>query len=137
MYEAHAWLGLAETPYDIDAGGLNEAIAAIQQRIDTETSSASKIELIRLNGDWFITAARLTNRRRGEAEFLDSLLEFVARLLPGTWGLAYDRDDEAPEPSSQNRFRVRVIARCSVSEAADPFLSPIQPVIEDAYESGA
>ncbi len=131
MYEAHAWCGLAETPEDVDDGGLMAAIAEIEARLTALSSPAMSVELRRLNGQWFLTATCCANRRRGEAAALDDLLAFVATRLPGSWGLAYDRDDEMPEPYGPNRFRVRVVARGSVVEADDPFLSPARPVIED------
>jgi hypothetical protein len=131
MYEAHIWCCLAETPEDVDDGGLEPGVEEVQRRIAVMTWPAVSIDLRRLNGQWVLTAACSTNRRRGEAAALDDLLVFVAGRLPGTWGLAYDRDDEMPEPYGPNRFRVRVVARGSVTEANDPFLSPARPVIED------
>jgi hypothetical protein len=131
VYEAHVWCSLAETPEDVDDGGLDAAVAEIRERTDAIRWSSMKIELDRLNGLWFLTVSCLANRRRGEAEVIDDLLAFVASRLPGSWGLAYDRDDEMPEPYGANRFRVRVMARGALAEAADPFLSPARPVIED------
>jgi Immunity protein 7 len=131
MYEAHFWCCLAATPEDVDDGGLEGVVAEISARVETMTWTAVSADLRRLNGQWVLTAACWTNRRRGEAVALDDLLEFVAERLPGSWGLAYDRDDQMPEPYGPNRFRVRVMARGSVTEADDPFLSPARPVIED------
>jgi hypothetical protein len=131
MYQAHIWCCLAETPQDVDDGDLGAGVEEIQRRLETMTWPAVSVDLRRLNGQWVLTAACFTNRRRGEAVALDELLEFVANRLPGSWGLAYDRDDEMPEPYGPNRFRVRVIARGAVNEANDPFLSPARPVIED------
>lgn len=131
MYEAHLWCGLAESTDDVDRGGLVAAIGELQERIARVTWPSVVIDLRPINGQWFMTAACSTNSRRAEAAFLDELLQHVARRLPGSWGLAYDRDDEMPEPAGGNSFRVRVLARGSVLEAADPFLSPVRPVIED------
>jgi hypothetical protein len=131
MYEAHLWCCLAETPEDVDDGGLEGIVAEINERIAAMTWPAVGVDLRRLTGQWVVTAACCTNRRRGEAVALDDLLAFVAERLPGSWGMAYDRDDEMPEPYGPNRFRVRVLARGSIVEADDPFLSPARPVIED------
>lgn len=62
----------------------------------------------------------------------DRFLEYVAQLLPGSFGLLYERDEEMTGAPGQNGFRVRVMARGELSLRLDPFLSPLQPVIEDA-----
>jgi hypothetical protein len=132
MYEAHIWCGLSETPGDDDNRCLlGEVISEIEARVAAITSPGVRIELETLNGQWFLSATRLTSRRRGEARDLDDLLALIASQLPGSWGLAYDRDDEMPEPYGPNNFRVRVLARGTLREAFDPFLSPARPVIED------
>lgn len=131
MYEAHAWCGLAESPHDIDTGGLAAAVAELQERIGAVTWPSVSIDLRPINGQWFMTVVCHANRRRAEATFLDELFEYIASRLPGSWGLVHDRDDEMPEPYGPNRFRVRVLARGVLREADDPFLSPARPVIED------
>ena len=62
---------------------------------------------------------------------MELLLSTVAERLPGSWGIVYQRDDEMPQPIGPNRYRVRVTTRGRLQEHADPFLSPIKPVIED------
>jgi hypothetical protein len=36
------------------------------------------------------------NRCREEGDRLDLFLSIIARRLPGSWGLVYERDDEMP-----------------------------------------
>jgi hypothetical protein len=131
MYEAHGWCGLGESPEDIDDGGLDAAVAELRQRIEAVNWSSLVMDLRRVNGFWFLNLTCVTNRRRGEANFMDELIAWIAARLPGSWGLVYDRDDEMPEPHGPNRFRVRVIARGAIDERLDQFLSPARPVIED------
>jgi hypothetical protein len=44
----------------------------------------------------FITVTGMVNRIRDEGRHLDDLLSLVARVLPGSYGLVYDRADEMP-----------------------------------------
>ena len=55
----------------------------------------------------------------------------ASRKLPGSWGLIYERDDEMLDPPGPNAFRVRVLARGTIVERPDSFLSPCNPIIED------
>ena len=74
----------------------------------------------------------LVNRRRYEADELDGLLDHICKRFPGSYGLLYDRSDNDPDfPGGPNAFRVRVMARGRLTTRQDPFLSPVQPVIED------
>lgn len=132
MYEANGWCGLAETPQDIDAGSLHTGINELRERLRAVAIwKALIIDLRHINGIWFLSMTCFTNRRRGEADYLDDLFGWVAERFHGSWGLIYDRDDEMPEPYGNNRFRVRVIARGAINQFDDPFLSPVRPVIED------
>jgi len=110
MHEFHAWIGLSESTEESDLGGLQDAVVELQ---------------------YFVTAEGMVNRRREEGERLDLFLAIIARKLPGSWGLIYERDDEMPDPPGPNAFRVRVLARGRIVERPDPFLSPCNPVIED------
>jgi hypothetical protein len=132
VYEAHGWCGLAETTFDAGKGTLDDYVAELCGRIATVNSDSLAIDVRRLNGGWFLTLTCHSNRRRGEALFIDELLQWIADRLPGSWGLIHDRDDDGmPEPYGPNNFRVRVLARGSVSERLDSLLSPARPKIED------
>jgi hypothetical protein len=131
MYEFHGWFGIAESPEEADAGTLEEGVTelrAIIGRIDWSTAEAT---LKILNGEYFVRADGLVNRRRDEAEELDALIHFIARRFPGSWGLLYERSDDMDFPPGPGAFRVRVMARGEVRDRLDPFLSPCRPVIED------
>jgi hypothetical protein len=84
-----------------------------------------------LNGQYFLWVNGLVNRPRDEAGAVDDLLSFLAKRLPGSWGLVYDRSDDSSEPPLANAFRVRVLARGSVSVREDMLLSPLRPTIEE------
>jgi hypothetical protein len=58
-----------------------------------------------------------------------ALFRYIADVAPGSYGLLYTEDDEDPE--HPNQFRVWVLARGTLAERGDPFLSPHFPVVED------
>jgi hypothetical protein len=131
MHEFHAWIGLSESTEESDLGGLQQAVGELQEVAADSKWHDAIFEVKNLNGQYFLMAAGMVNRCREEGERLDLFLAIVARKLPGSWGLIYERDDEMPDPPGPNAFRVRVMARGKVIEHPDPFLSPCNPVIED------
>jgi hypothetical protein len=131
MHEFHAWVGLSESTEESDLGGLQGVVDELQELVADSDWHDAVFELRNLNGQYFLTADGMVNRRRSEGERLDLFLDIIARRLPGSWGLVYERDDEMPNPPGPNAFRVRVLARGKIGERTDPFLSPCNPVIED------
>jgi len=131
MHEFHAWIGLSESPREADLGGLRDAVRELRELAAGSRWHDAVFEVRNLNGQYFVTADAMVNRRRQEGERLDLFLAIIARRLPGSWGLIYDRDDEMPGPAGPGAFRVRVLARGTIAERPDPFLSPCNPVIED------
>ena len=133
MHDFNGWIELAETPEEIDDGGLAEALADLHAYlVDLKARSTSwRAEVWHLNGFHTLMISGNVNRMRGERDDLLSLLEFVAERLPGSAGLVYERADEMPVPPGPQAFIVHVIARGLVSIRLDPFLSPTVPVVED------
>ncbi|MFE9121981.1 Imm7 family immunity protein [Streptomyces sp. NPDC007172] len=101
------------------------------ESLDSLDWSTGEAVLRAHDGEWFVRADGLVNRRRDEAEELDALVVFIARRFPGAWGLLYERSDDLPEPPGPGAFRVRVLARGEVTTRLDPVLSPVTPIIED------
>jgi hypothetical protein len=131
MYEFHAWFGLAETTSEADVGGLARAIEDMRPILGWFVLPQSMAEVRTLNGEYFVWVNGLQNRPREQEGALDDLLSFLAKRLPGSWGLVYDRSDDWSEPPLANAFRVRALARGSISVREDTLLSPLRPTIED------
>ncbi len=131
MHEFHAWIGLGESAFESDEGQLEEKVAELKELAADSVWHDAVFAVHSLNGGHFFTATGFINRRRSEGERLDLFLATIARRLPGSYGLVYERDDEMPEPYGPNAFRVRLMARGKITELPDPFLSPCNPVIED------
>ncbi|WP_405548995.1 immunity 7 family protein [Streptomyces globisporus] len=131
MYEFHGWFGIAESPEESDAGNLDAGIAELSVKIRNIDWATGEVALKTHNGEFFVITNGLMNRRRDEAEELDELLHHICARFPGSWGLLYERSPEMEAPPGQGAFRVRVMARGQIHLRLDPFLSPVQPVIED------
>ncbi|GAA3653250.1 Imm7 family immunity protein [Streptomyces fenghuangensis] len=131
MCEFHGWFGVAESPEESEAGGLEPGINELRARIADIKWSTADAELRIYNGQYFVTVNGLVNRRRDEATELEELLRYIATRFPGSWGLLYERSADMEEPPGQNAFRVRVMARGEIHTRLDPFLSPTRPVIEE------
>lgn len=131
MYEFHGWFGIAESPEESDTGSLDAGIAELRAQIAEIDWATGEVELKLHNGEFFVVANGLMNRRRDEAAELDALLHHIAARFPGSWGLLYERSADMDEPPGQGAFRVRVMARGEIRTRLDPFLSPVRPVIED------
>jgi hypothetical protein len=132
MYEFHGWFELSESAEESDLGTLAEGVEQLHAVIDALTWPTSAAILRNFNGSHVLNVDGLVNRRRSEADELDGLLDHVGKRFPGSYGLIYDRSDNDPGfPGGPNAFRVRVMARGQLTTQQDPFLSPVQPVIED------
>lgn len=131
MYEIHGWFGLAESTEESDRGGLVSIVERIRHDLAEHTWPSLATSLNALNGQYVLTVSANPNRRRDEVEFVHDLVEFVRAKLPGSWGILYERDDEAQQPPGPNAYKVTVLARGRLTEHADPFLSPVNPTIED------
>ena len=131
MYEFHAWVGLSDSTYESDGNRVGTVVSQLTDLIGDRGWTAASFAVPQFNGQYFFIANGSVNRRRAEAELLDELLAIIVGSLPGSWGMVYDRDDAMPFPPGPNAFRARVVARGTISEQPDPFLTPINPTIED------
>lgn len=130
MYELVGWIFLSETADASDVGGLSSATADLEALLLRLVPPTATARIDRLNGECVLSIFLVANRRRTESEAVEKVLAFVAQRLPGSWGLIYDRTDDAAQ-YSPNAFRVRRLARGRFDEFADPFLSPLRPTVED------
>lgn len=131
MHEFHAWIGLSNSTEEDDLQVMSPILDELRELASESQWHDAVFDVLSLNGQHFLVANGYVNRRRDEGERLDLFLSIVARKLPGSWGVIYERDDEMPVPPGPNAFRVRVLARGKIAEHLDPFLSPCRPIIED------
>lgn len=131
VYEFHAWIGLSNSPFEQDQEAVERAVRELETLVAESGWPAARYRIELLNGQYFLLMDGYPPRRRAEVDRMEELIRVVLQRLPGSWGLVYERADEMQSPAGPNAFQVRVIARGQMSVHNDPFLSPINPVIED------
>lgn len=129
MYQFHGWFALSESTEEYDLGGLDDAVDRVRTRLAEDPPSGVVASVDVVNGSYFLTMTGSPNRKRDS--WVEETIDVVRTLLPGSWGLLYERDDETTLPPGPNAFRVTVLARGELSVRSDPFLSPCVPVVED------
>ncbi len=102
-------------------------------KLVSSTKSNVVIGFGMLNGESQLWIAGFKNHATVLRQELLDLLQYTADVAPGSYGLLYTLDDE--DPIHYNAFRVYVLARGTVTERADPFLSPFVPRVEDEYRN--
>jgi len=127
VYQGFA--SLRETTTEIDDGGLSRIAAQIQHRIEEQTQKGTGIGMRIVNGQYQLWFSGCVNHWGSDIEDVMEFLRLVATLAPGSYGLIYVWNDE--DPRCGNEFRVWKLAKGTVSQLADPFLSPCIPIIED------
>ncbi|HET9958476.1 MAG TPA: Imm7 family immunity protein [Polyangiaceae bacterium] len=129
MYSYHLWIVLAESTQENDIGGLQDKINGLRTLLAESLDTRPEHPIIKVNCDWLFQCSVSHNHKGDAQERLESVLRWITRRLPGSYGLVYYRDDE--DPREANSYRVLVVSRGGVVERTDPFLSPVVPTIED------
>jgi hypothetical protein len=141
MFEYHGWVSLRATVAVEDspeADAHNEArlyaaVEALRRRV-AEIGDWYLVDVRWMNGSPFLHLAGNPNHRGMLGDEILELFRYVARIAPGSYGLLYLWDDE--DARYDNEFRVFRVVRGTVTEHADPFLSPAVPVLEDEDTGG-
>lgn len=131
MYAFHGWFDLASSPYEDDSNRVLEVMGELRAVAAGFDWPNLVVEIRMLNGSGFLGVTGRFNRRRAESVAIWNLIKYAAEQLPGSSGLAYERDDETTDPPGPNAYKVTVLARGVLSVREDPFLSPCNPVVED------
>lgn len=131
MFEFHGWITIrveedeAET---IEETTLREdqAIAQVRAELAIAGDDFSFFDVQRTgNGLIVLMTHGLRNHRY---QPVVDLFERVGRRLPHAYGLLYVHDDE--QKGHENEFRAWRLALGSLTEHADPFLSPYVPTVQ-------
>jgi hypothetical protein len=134
MVEYHGWITLRDTSSHEETNEDRLAVLAalVQQEIERRSAPHRIIGMKTVNANYFVWFAGCTNHWSSDVDDLFELLKFIATQAPGSYGLLYLWDDE--DRRHENEFRVWKLAKGTVSEQVDPFLSPCVPTIEDGEE---
>ena len=138
MFEFHGWFSIHEAPYFIEDGKMNSLTTQLKNYVAAlEWGSGENnlyAEVRQMNGDVRLYVGGNKNHRGVIGDEIDQLLEWTARIAPGSYGLLYWRDDEGDLPAGPYNFQVKVMSRGEVVTRFDPFLSPFFPIVEDFYD---
>lgn len=131
MYEIHGWIRLAESPSEIDDGGLDKKCEKLREFLAEINWLSGKLELMVLNGVYTVVMHAIPNRRRSEAHDLARIIDRIVCEFKGAYGIIYEYDELTVTEYGRGVFSVKVIKRGRFELALDPFLSPLVPVVED------
>jgi hypothetical protein len=136
MFEFHGWATIRFTPENRDRDdeeALQEAtVHAVRthiERMGWDGVINVELNLRVMNGAALLWTAGFKNRPAPLGREPIALFRHIALVAPGSYGLLYTYDDE--DFDHENVFRVYVLARGSLTERTDPFLSPFVPTVED------
>jgi hypothetical protein len=132
MYYVHAWLILRESTTEDESESLFNKIAQLGNLMQDKLNDCVPNEpIMQVNFEHILQFSVSHNHRGNAYDRLISVLTWIARELPGSYGLVYWYDDETPGRSNYDGYNVVVVARGQLMNRYDPFLSPIAPVVED------
>jgi hypothetical protein len=132
MYGWYAWIRLAETTVEDDEGSLMlklDQLRALVSEKHLYTVPANPVCAV--NYDYLFQCSGSHNHRGDAHDRLVSIITWIADMLPGSHGLVYWYDDEKPGRDVFDGYKVMGVARGRILHRYDPFLSPINPVVED------
>lgn len=130
MFEFHGWATIHESTTEVDEGNLEFIVRSIQEFISGMNWNVGLLKIYSVNGIYHLSVSGFLNRKTSEVEEIIKLYQFIADQAPGSFGLLYTRDDEDAE-GYDNEFKVFVLARGSVRQNKDVYLSPFVPTVED------
>jgi hypothetical protein len=143
MYTFFGWAELRYHSHDTNEELQNTAVDNFINYIDgMESVDISMVQ--RRNGLDSFMISRMHNHT---ASYIIDVFEWIAKNLPGSYGLLYVHDDEEsygaykyskyydnPRVDNSNKFVVYKLAKGCLTREEDPFLSPCIPTIEDEYD---
>lgn len=127
MFEYHGWIKISESAHEAEDNSdlLKSLLSKITQIVDELKDNSGDVEVFMQNGTHYL---RLHGDRNHYQSWVLSLFTKVGEIARGSYGLLYVRDDEDSKYS--NQFQVWRMAKGTVSNERDQFLSPCNPVLE-------
>ncbi|NHZ97909.1 Imm7 family immunity protein [Massilia sp. CCM 8734] len=134
MFEFHGWatIRVPDPGLNQDRRQALEAVALerVREAIRAADDQFSLFE-VKMTGNELIVLYAHGLRNHRYRNVLE-LFQWVASELPDSYGLLYVHDDET-DAGKENAFQVWRLARGTLSEMSDPFLSPCIPTLEDGW----
>ena len=135
MFEYHGWAVIRSNWEDDDNYEENTArlFENLKEKISSLSESMRKsFSYSEMNEMSAILVSGFRNHRQPE---VIEVFEWLAEQSNSSYGLLYVHDDEDHERGAdyENVFRAYRLVRGHLVECDDPFLSPVIPILEDAY----
>jgi len=130
MIEINGWVTIRKS-FDVNGEDENKLISFLNQlknKITEIRSTNEMYELNSLNGTHQLSISIAHNHRNNE---IFDFYKWVAKNAIGSFGLLYVQDDEDQRDKNSGTFKVWRMKKGIVDELDDPFLSPVNPMIEE------
>ena len=131
MFEYHGWITFVYSPYDVENEDekLDVVISYARNFIKQMLNERHVAELKVINAEYMASFAGSANHRSSDVEAVFQLFKEIGQKAPGSYGLLYFWDDEAPDFNGE--FRVGRLVRGEFEFVKDHYLSPRIPTLED------
>ncbi|MFG2312983.1 Imm7 family immunity protein [Streptomyces sp. NPDC048566] len=126
MFEYHGWITVRDSAAGDDEVRLLRIVDELELHI-AQMDSPYLLDLRWMNGEPFIHLGGSSNHR--SSPNVVELLEHVAVVAPGSYGLLHIRDDE--DPGHENEAIVLRLVRGAITQHTETLLSPWMPTVED------
>jgi hypothetical protein len=135
MFEFYGWACISSDTYEVNDEADAQLVAQLQDQLSSFQQPNVVVHVaVGLNG-WLNALSVMGSTNHRYQPIID-LFEWLAEHGPGSYGLLYvqDKEDYRRTGDYQEVFRVWRLARGTLHELDDPFLSPRIPTIEDPYD---
>ncbi|MGN7360398.1 Imm7 family immunity protein [Paenibacillus sp. SAF-054] len=133
MYQYHGWAVVLESTGDEPSNEKEINIfESIKKFVEDLQPKVDVLEMKAINGQYHLSMTGLLNHEPSSKFNPVEIMKNIGKVAPGSYGMLYVFNDE--HPIYFNKFKVFVLARGSIEEKDDPFLSPFIPVVADDSE---
>jgi hypothetical protein len=134
MYEFHGWATIKAMYENVELENENE----IEDRVATEIQNHiiklnwahGILDIRAINGQYHLWTSGNHNHKPVDRHDPIDFFKYIAAKASGSYGILYIRDSDNIINECSNMFKVYVLAKGTVSEHTDPFLSPFIPTVE-------
>jgi len=131
MIDINGWICIRESFVEegVDENKLKSIIKLIESKIEKDLDHDNEYyDLRSINYSVYLTITAAHNHQGGH---VIDFFKWVSSIASGSFGLLYVQDDEDIERGNENKFKVWRMRKGKVDELEDPFLSPVNPEIEE------
>ena len=130
MIQLNGWVIIRESYSEVGENErkLNQVVTKIEAKISELDVVNEFYGLRNLNGEYHLSIMVNHNHR---SDHVIEFFKWIASISVGSFGILYVQDDEDLERGNENVFKVWRMKKGKVDELDDPFLSPVNPEVEE------